>query len=491
MSLLRKLAGQTAVYGLSSVLGRMLNYLLVPLYTTVFIPGEYGIVTELYAYVAFFNILYIYGLETAYFRFSSQDSGYNYFNLAFSSILISSIILSGIGYWFSDEIAILLQYEGRGNLIRWLMAILAIDAIVAIPFAYLRQSGKATKFAVFKLSNITVNIGLNLFFLVFCPWFLNDRPDHFLQLIYNPDLGVGYVFLSNLIANGMYLLFFIPLWLKARLTFSLLEWKKMMNYAWPVLLIGFAGVTNEMLSRAILKYRLPEGFYEGYSNLEIVGIFGACYKLSIFMILAVQAFRYAFEPFFFAKASDKNSPELFAKIMTWFVIFTSFSWLFISVLLPYIAPIFLRQESYTVALDAVPWLLGGGLFLGVFYNLSLWYKLTNKTILGAWISIIGAATTLVLNWILIPVIGYMGSAIATFFTYFLMVVISYFWGRKHYPVPYHIRKNLLYIIGAGSGILLDAQFNDSVIFTVIVVLIFLTLTFLFEKAKFKNLRTNG
>ena len=488
MSILRKLASQTAVYGLSSVLGRMLNYLLVPLYTLVFAPSEYGIVTELYAYVAFLNILYIYGLETAYFRFSSQENGANYFNLTFTSILVTSILFSGIAWIFSAQIAGALDYPDKQNFIQWLSAILAIDAIVAIPFARLRQVGKAYHFAVFKLSNIGVNIFLNIFFIILCPLILQDYPQSFVRHIYNPDLGVGYVFLSNLIANALYLLFFFKDWLKVKLTFNAAEWKRMMKYAWPVLIIGFAGVTNEMLSRAILKYRLPEGFYEGYTNLEILGIFGACYKLSVFMTLAVQAFRYAFEPFFFAHAKEKNSPQVFSKVMTMFVLFTSFSWLVLCVFMPYYAPIFLRQESYLMALDAVPWLLGGGLFLGVFYNLSLWYKLTDNTLYGAYISLIGAFATFILNWTLIPVMGYMGSAIATFASYLLMVAISYVWGMRHYPVPYQVLKVIAYVVLAGGGIILNEQFEQSPLIAVLITLIFLTLSIIFERKSLSRFR---
>lgn len=491
MSLLRKLASQTAVYGLSSVLGRTLNYLLVPLYTSVFAPGDYGIVTELYAYVAFLNILYIYGLETAYFRFTSKPGTENAFNVAFTSILVTSVLFSGIIYLFADEFASVLQYPEKGDFIRWMALILGIDAVVAIPFAKLRQEGKATFFAVFKLSNILLNVGLNLFFLLFCPWFLADHPDHFLSAFYNPNLGVGYVFLSNLIANATYLLFFIPTWIKVRLAFDSVEWRKMMKYAWPILIIGFAGVTNEMLSRAILKYRLPENFYSDLSNIEILGIFGACYKLSIFMTLAVQAFRYAFEPFFFAKAADKNSPELFSKIMTWFVIFTSFSWMLITLFLPWIGPIFLRQESYLLALNAVPWLLGGGLFLGIFYNLSLWYKLTDNTKYGAVISMVGATLTFVLNWMLIPRYGYMGSAYATFASYCSMVIISYLWGKAHYPVPYNLRKIFTYLGLATLGIALNGQFQESLLSATLIVGIFLTLAFLFEKRGFSSQKVNS
>lgn len=485
MSLIKKLAGQTALYGLSSVIGRTLNYLLVPLYTTVFAPGAYGIVTELYAYVAFLNILYIYGLETAYFRFSEEDEERAFGN-AFTSILITSVLLSGSIFLFAQSLADALGYPNQTHLIKWLAGILAVDAIVAIPFARLRKQGKALKFAAYKLINIILNIGLNLFFIVFCPELLEKNPTHWISEIYNSELGVGYVFLSNLIANASYILFFLPELRIIRVRLSRTEWVKMMKYAWPILIIGFAGVTNEMLSRAILKYRLPEGFYEGYSNVEILGIFGACYKLSIFMALAVQAFRYAFEPFFFGAASDKNSPKVFSQVMNVFVLFTAFSWLAVSLFLPVIAPVFLRQPEYLNALDAVPWLLGGGMFLGIFYNLSIWYKLTDNTIYGGIISLIGAALTLVLNWILIPVLGYMGSAMTTLFSYLLMVIISYLWGRKHYPISYDLFRVLTYVSLAAGGIWVNSKFN-SFGTSLTIILLFLILAFILERKHLKKL----
>ncbi len=486
MSVFKRLASQTAIYGLSSVLGRMLNYLLVPLYTAVFDPGAYGVVTELYAYIAFLNILYVYGLETAYFRFSKE--GDHYFHIAFTSVLLSSVVFSGLLWIFSNQIASFLSYPENGYFIEWLAAILAIDAIVTIPFARLREEGKAAKFAVFKLSNIGVNILLNLFFVVLCPLFFAKNPTGFLQFMYNPSLGVGYVFLSNLLANSLYLLFFISTWKKIKLKFDTKVWKQMMRYALPILIIGFAGVTNEMFSRAILKYRLPEGFYSGYSNLEILGIFGACYKLSVFMTLTVQSFRYAFEPFFFAHVKEKNSAEVFSKIMTYSVLLTSIAWLFLSLYMPYYAPIFLRQESYLVALEAVPWLLGGGLFLGVFYNLSLWYKLTDKTHYGAYISLAGALITLALNWILIPHYGYMGSAYATFICYTAISVISYLGGQKHYPIPYQVVKVLSFILLSAAGIFLNKYLGSGFNIASGIFILYLTLVAIIERKSLRQLR---
>ncbi len=491
MSILKKLASQTAVYGLSSVLGRMLNYLLVPLYTdksSGISVADYGIVTELYVDVAFLNIIYIYGLETAYFRFANKENEEGYFNLAFTSIFISSLVFSGSIWLFAEPIAELLQYPDKIHFIRWLAAILAIDAIVAIPFARLRNVGKAHLFATFKLANIGINLLLNVFFILWCPVIVENYPDGLVSKFYDPQLGIGYIFISNLLANGLYLLFFLPDWVRVKLTINWTKWNRMMKYAWPVLIVGLAGVTNETLSRAILKYRLPEGFYMGYSNLEILGIFGACYKLSVFMTLAVQAFRYAFEPFFFAQAKEKNSPQVFSQVMTWFVLFTAFSWLVLCVFMPYYAPIFLRQDDYLMALDAVPWLLGGGLFLGVFYNLSLWYKLTDKTLYGAYISVFGAIITFVLNWLLIPMLGYMGSAITTFVTYFMMVLISYFWGKRHYPVPYQVLKVVGYISFAGVGIIINELTQQSFLKAILIVLIFLTLPLILERKTFQRLK---
>lgn len=487
MSILKKLAGDAAVYGLSSVLGRVLNYLLVPLYTSVFLPAEYGIVTELYAYVAFLNILYVYGLETAYFRFSTKGDT-QYFNVAFTSILLSSVGLSCLLGFFAQPIADILHYPDKAHLIQWLAAILAIDAVVAIPFARLREEGQAKKFAIFRLTNIGLNIFLNIFFILLCPKLQNLYPGSALSSIYDESIGVGYVFLSNLLANGFYLILFFPMLKKVRLKLDRQIWRRMIHYAWPLLIIGFAGVTNEMLSRALLKYRLPEGYYEGYTNLEILGIFGACYKLSVFMTLAVQAFRYAFEPFLFAQASEGNSPQLFSKVMTYFVLFTSFSWLVLVLFMPYYAPIFLRQSNYLMALDAVPWLLGGGLLLGVFYNLSIWYKLTDNTLYGAYISITGAFLTLILNWWLIPIFGYMGSAYATFATYLMMVVVSYAWGRQVYKVPYQVFRVISYFLLTGVGIYINEVFEGSFVISLLITLIFLTLAFLLER---KNLNLNN
>ena len=453
MSQLKKLAGDTAVYGLSSIIGRMLNYLLVPLYTSVFATGTYGVITELYGYVAFFNIVYTYGLETAFFRFATRH-GFSedkvYYN-AQSLIILSSLLFSGILYFLSPQIASLLDYPDKAHLIRWLGLILGIDAIVAIPYAKLRLEKKAWTFAFTKIFNISLNIFLNIFFIIICAniyrgEFLPELKS-WISWFYNPDWGVDYVILSNLIANAT----LIPIFwrLNRSFTFSLDKQllRAMLVYAYPLLFMGLAGVTNEMLSRVLLKYWLPEGFYPGKTSLQALGIFGACYKLAIFMNLTIQAFRYAAEPFFFSSSDNKNSPELFAKVMHWFVIVCSFILIAVSINLDIIGLIFIRGAEYREGLHIVPILLLAYLFLGVYFNLSIWFKLSDQTHYATRITVVGAILTIGLNLILIPVLGYTGSALATFGCYFSMAVICYFIGQRYYYIPYKTFKDLSYICG--------------------------------------------
>ncbi|WP_439880381.1 oligosaccharide flippase family protein [Pontibacter sp. MBLB2868] len=451
MSIAKKLVGQTAAYGLSSIVGRALNYLLVPIYTAVFLPEEYGVVSYLYAFVAFFNILYTYGMETAFFRFANKTGAdqKKLYNEVLSIILCSSILFSGIIILASGAIADYIGYPEQQKYIIWLAIILAVDAIVSIPFAWLRLQNKAVKFASVKLANILLTVGANMFFLVLCrdiyqgEYLQSLRP--LVTRVYNPAFGIGYIFLINLIANGM----LIPMLWKE---FSLFRFelnkellRPMLVYAYPLLFMGLAGMVNEVIDRILLEEWLPENFYPGMSNMAAVGIYSACYKLSIFMTLAIQAFRYAAEPFFFSQAEDKNSPNTFAMVMKWFVLACALIFVFISVNLEDFAHL-LRSESYRTGILVVPVLLLANLFLGVYYNLSVWFKLTDKTKFGTYISFGGAAVTIVFNLLLIPVLGYMGSAIATFICYFSMALVSYLLGNHHYPIPYPVKTIIGYIL---------------------------------------------
>lgn len=497
MSQLKKLAGETVWYGLSSIIGRVISYLLTPLYTTVFLPGEYGVVTELYGYAAFLNIVYIYGLETAYFRFATKDmkNAQGFFNITVSSIFMTSIVLSAILILFSSQIVETLGYPGQEQVVYWLSAILAVDALVAIPFARLRLERKARRFATAKLINITLTIALNLFFLVVCDKIYEgvylEHLRSSITAIYNPNFQVKYVFLSNLIANGLYIILLADLFIGFRLTVNWSKLKPLITYGLPLLFMGLAVVTNEMLSRVLLKYWLPEGFYPSKSSLDALGIFGACYKLSVFMTLGIQAFRYAAEPFFFSNASDKNSPELFSKVMHGFLIFNAVVFLAISVNLEFLGFVFLRMEAYREGLYIVPFLLLGGLLLGVYYNLSLWFKLTDKTIYGAYITGLGALVTIILNLLLIPVLGYFGSALTTMITYLIMVITSYSLGRKHYPIPYKVTGGLLYIVSsAGLAFLfynVDTEnFASNLLVRNLGVVVFLVMVYLIERKHIKG-----
>jgi len=435
---LKKLVSETAIYGLSSIIGRALNYLLVPFYTSIFIESEYGVVGELYAYVAFFNVLYLIGLETAYFRFSNKEKSdeSNVFNITQSTVLISSIIISGLLILFSTPIANLLYLQGKEKYIIWLAFIMLVDAVVAIPFAQLRFYNKAKKYASIKLLNIFVNIGLNLFFFIVCKGSSNQN----LAKLYNPEIGAGYVFIANLIANALYIPLLYKSFLGWKFSFNLEKVKPLLRYSYPLMFAAMAGIVNETLDRGFLKFLTPENMYPGFDNQAVVGIYNACYKLSIFMSLGIQAFRYAAEPFFFSKAKDKNSPELFSKVMNWFVIVGLFVFLFISLNLDWIGVLVIRGAGFRTGLAIVPILLLANLFLGMYYNLSIWFKLSDKTHWGTILATIGAVITVVGNIALIPYIGYMGSAYTTLVCYFIMVLVSYIAGQKHYPVPYQLFK---------------------------------------------------
>jgi O-antigen/teichoic acid export membrane protein len=453
MSNLKKLASDTAIYGISSIGGRLLNYLLVPFYTRVFQLGEYGVVTELYAYVAFLNVLYLYGLETAYFRFANRhkDEEPRIFNTAFTSIFTSSLLLSGTLALLATPIVEALRYPGKEHYVYWFATILTIDAIMAIPFARLRLQNRPIKFATAKVGNIVLNIGLNLFFLLLSYDIYKGEYLTELQPLvasyFNPEWRVDYVFLANLIANAAWILILWPELMQARFRLDKVYWKRMLVYAYPLLFMGIAGVTNEMMSRSMLKYILPEGFYPHLSNTEVLGIFGACYKLSIFMNLVIQAFRFASEPFFFSKAENRDSPALFAQVMRYFVVACCFIFLAVSTNLQWIGPLFLRGEGYWQGLHIVPLLLLGYLFFGIYMNLTIWFKLSDKNHYGTWFTLSGALLTVILNISLIPLLGMVGAAITTFAVYFYMEAICYWYGQKFYPIPYQLSHALLYVTG--------------------------------------------
>lgn len=443
MATLKRLASQTAIYGLSTIMVRMLNYALAPLHTRVFTDQmDYGIISEMYAYVTFLNVLFMYGMETAFFRYATKeltdDGRKKIFGTAQLSLFISTILFVFILLFSAKPIANVLHYPQHSAYIFYFALIIGFDALVNIPFAKLRLENKPWKYFTIKLTNVLINISLNFFFL----WpALKGNYTMFSAygFTYNPDMGISYVFYANLVASAVTFLLFLPTFLQ--LHFDTTVWKQMMRYGLPLIIIGFAGMINETLDRVLLKYWLPGSMEE---NLKQVGVYSAVYKLSIFMTLAVQAFRMGAEPFFFSSSTEKNAPQTYARVMLYFVIICCC--IFLSVgMFPDVFKIIIG-ENYHAGLFIVPILLLANLFLGVYYNMSVWYKLTDKTGFATIIPIAGAAITIGLNYFLIPLLGYAGAAWATLGCYFSMVVLSWIIGQQHYHVPYNLKKISAYII---------------------------------------------
>ena len=461
MSIAKKLASQTAIYGVSSIVGRVLSYLLVPIYTAHFAAAEYGIVTGLYAYVSFLNVVFTYGLETTFFRFANRagEDRRELYNRTLSLLLRSSVALTALLALLARPLlALLLVRPGHEEYAVWIALILGLDAVAALPFARLRLENKARKFATIRLLNIGTYVGLNLFFVVLCPAVAGSAPGSLLAFlkplvaaVYNPTMGIGYVFLSNLAASALTLLLLGRELLDFRFRWPRLPFlRPLLAYALPLLLMGLAGMVNETLDRILLPAWLPAGFYPGLSAQAATGVYGACYKLSIFMSLVIQAFRYAAEPFFFSQSTEKNSPATFALVLKWFTLCCAFIFVGISLNLSWIGPLFLRRAEYRTGLGVVPILLLANLFLGVYYNLSVWFKLTDKTYYGTYIGAAGAVLTIALNFLLIPVLGYLGCAWATLACYAMMAGLCWWLGERHFPVPYPVGRLLGWLLGAAG-----------------------------------------
>jgi O-antigen/teichoic acid export membrane protein len=499
MTAIKRLAGQTAIYGIPSVLGRILTYLLVPLYTYVFHSPEYGTVNVFYAYTSFFMVVLTYGMETTFFRFNEQETDKEkVFSTGMISLVLSSVIFLVLVLSFSEKVAQWIDYPKHPEYVRWFAWILALDALSAIPFAHLRAINRPIRFAWVKMTNISINIGLNLFFLLLCPFVLSHNPEgffgHFISLVYRPDWGIEYIFISNLAASGITLVMLIPEISAVKWKIHPDLWRKMLIYAFPLLFAGMAGIVNETFDRLLLRYLLPKDIASSQ-----VGIYAACYKISILMTIFIQAYKYAAEPFFFAQAKEKDAKNVYARIMDYFIIIVSFIFLVTMLYLDdFILPFLVRSKEYWVGRGVIPVLLMANLFLGVYYNLSIWYKLTAKTSWGAWLSLIGAVITLVLNFWWIPlssdhlIYGYYGSAWATFICYGLMMVLSYLIGQKYFPVKYNLGKFggylglsvLLFVI---SCVIKPELAVIRIGINTFLLLIFIAIVFLVEKPKLSRI----
>lgn len=460
MNPIKKLASEAGLYGLPSILGRLLNYLLVPLHTSVFFPEQYGYITELYAYVAFLNITYTFGLETAYFRFTTKTGSKDYYSYSTTLIFILSLLFSSVIFFNADYLYNYYELDSNTFIIEILAGILFIDAIVAIPLASLRLQEKAKKFAITRISSIVLTVLLNYIFLWLLP--LLSRKG----LISYPEdsfYNISYVFWANLIANSAMILILYKEFFNLRFKWQSNKIKELLKYAFPIFVMGMAGMLVENFDKLIFEYLLPENFYSRYTSKEALGIYGATVKLSVFMALAVQAFRYAGEPFFFSNAADKKAPKLFAKVLYYFVWLSLIIWVGVSLNADLIGDVFLSNSVYQEALYLVPILLFGKLLFGIYLNVSIWFKLTDRTVYGIYISVLGALAVVVADVTLIPTMGYLGAAIASVIGYGAMLIYGYISGQKYFYIPYPVKKISLNILFSGVIILLFFLFKPELL----------------------------
>ena len=442
MNSFKKLAGDTAIYGMSSIVGRFINFWLVPYYSFVFLTAEYGIVTNLYAYSAFLLIILTYGMETGFFRFASVKEDKD---KAYSTALISLFATSAVFLFFvlsfSDAIAAWMDYPDHPEYIEWVAIIVVIDAITSIPFAKLRIESKALRFATFKFINIFLTIFLNVFFYSICPALLKNNPESWIKLVYSPEIGVGYVLIANLIASALSLILLLPdMMVKLKLDRRLL--KEMVWYSFPILIAGIGGMVPQNIDKILLPKLLPES----QDPMSQLGIYGANFKLAVILNMFIQAFRYAFEPFFFSQVKSEDNKRGYAIILKYFVIFGLIIFLGICLYIDLIKVIV--SEEYHSGLNVVPVVLMANLFLGIYYTLSLWYKLTDRTRFSAYFAIVAAVVSLAINILFVPKFGYMASAWAMLTSFVVMVALSYYFGQKYFPVNYPVKRIALYFFTA-------------------------------------------
>jgi O-antigen/teichoic acid export membrane protein len=456
MSKLRKLASDTVIYGLSTIIGRAINFLLLPVYTDtdVLSKVDNGILSKVYAWAGFLLVVYTYGMETAFFRFLTKypDKKQEVFKQVMSLLLFSGLLFSCVLIFFATPITIWLELPGDEHIIYMFACILAIDAFVSIPFAKMRFEQRSKKFALLKLANIVLLVSLVCFFLLFLQgiykgWILPEF-DILTNAIYNPEWGVEYIFLSNLIANSMYLVVLLPDLRKVtiKLDFSLI--KQLLIYGLPIGLMLLANVTNDLFSRAFFPKLLPDHFYNDLTSKEALAVLANAYKVAMLITLSVQAFRYAAEPFFFKEANEAEGKATYARVFYVFAIAGAFSILAISLNVDILKYILLRDEVYWRGLPLIPILLTANLFLGLYYNLSVWFKVTDRTYFGPILVGLTAVITIISNVLLIPVMGYFGSALAALIAYFTLCVLTYLFGQKYYPVNYPVVKSLVWLLVA-------------------------------------------
>lgn len=443
MSSLKKLASNTAWYGLSSIAARFVSYLLTPYLTYKLTASAYGEQAILYSFIPFLNVIVTHGMETAYFRFGSKENEEKiYHTSSFSMILMTGMVLFAMIFW-KLPLAHLLQIDTHPEYIILMAWIVGLDALTTIPFSRLRMQERPKKFALIKVGGILLNVLSTYLLVSTLPKFVESNPTSFVASVFRPDWSVGYILVAGLIQNIFVLLLLSKEIKSLRFKIDISLWKQMMVYSLPLIIVGMGGMINETFDRIMIGWWAPGGSVE--ANKALAGIYSACYKLSILITISVQAFRMGAEPFFFKQADSAHAQKTYARVMKFFVITLCFMFLAVVLYLD-IWKEFIRNPAMYVGLSVVPILLIANMFLGVYYNLSIWYKLSNKTMAGAWITLLGAFITLSINFIAIPYFGYMASAWATFVCYGTMMIVSYKWGQKVYPIPYATKKLIAYFI---------------------------------------------
>lgn len=490
---IKALAGQTVIYGLGTIVPRLLNYLLTPFYVRVFVSGEYGQISELYAWIALLLAILTFGMETTFFRFSQkEDSGKVFNNAETIVLLITSIFLVLYGFFYKS-FAGLIHYEFNTHYVLLLGIIVAIDAAAAIPFAMLRKENKAGRFSLIKTLNVLTNIFFNILFLVIIP----EKSIMIGERLFGEGTSLLiWVFISNILASLLNLILLFPQLSKLRLRLNRDLIVPMLKYSFPILLISLVGMVNEVADKILIKYlvTIPDETTLASMNItgekyamQQLGIYSANFKLGVLMTIFIQMFRFASEPFFFSHAKDRNAPTLYAKVMTYFIIFCLLIFLGVMFYMDILQHFVGRTGSdYREGLRIVPIILIANMLYGIVFNLSIWFKLSDKTYYGTIISIIGSITTLLCFFILIPRIGYMGAAIAHLACYSVMMLVSYFWGQRVMPIPYQIGRITIYCVLAAIlffistltselGIVLKLSLNT------LMILIFIGITFIMER----------
>lgn len=482
MSVYKNLFKTTLIYGIATVIPKMIGFFMTPYHTNWLPIGAYKDYTLIFSWMMFFNVVLSFGMETAFFRFyNKQENKKEVINNTLWFLMAVCVVFLGLIYVFKSTVD---AYFGIPPIIvSFLIWILVLDTLTVIPFAILRAQQRPIKYSIIKIANVVINAGLTVLFLYAIPTYLQKNPSSSLSSYFNPNFQVGYLFISNLIASIVTLLFLSKYYVQLKATFNKVLWKEMIIYSFPVMIGGLAFVVNETFDKVFLDILLPQDFKElGLAS------YGAIYKIGVFMVLFRMAYSLGIEPFFFSYAKNDDAPIKYATITKYFIIFGSFAMLSIVVFADFIKTFYVPKQEYWFAMEIVPYIILANLMLGIYTNLSVWYKLQDKTKIGAYISVFGAIVTLILNYILIPKIGLIGSAITTLVAYGIMMLISFVLGQKSYPIPYDKKAISMYL---GTAILFSFgyfyNFRENYFVGIALILIFVGLIYYNEKVMIQRI----